>query len=334
MLRMRSLAVELPTQLKEGFRLGRDAEARLPRAAQTAVLVGMGGSAIAGDLLRSVTDSETSLQLSVVRGSTIPRGAGKSSLVLLASYSGNTWETLAAYDAARRQGAACVAMTSGGTLLERAERDGIPLVLLPPGLPPRAAVGFQLGALLGLLDDHFPESNESRVEGIAARLSERQGAYASPKGAPAKLAKRLGSRTPQFYAEVGLAALARRWATQVEENAKRLAHFETFPEVLHNAIVPWNAIRRADARRWAVFAIEGAKLDPATSAGMAHFGRLLLKRGVLADRFVFDSEDRLEAILDAVSFGDHFSLHLAALDGVDPVEIVAIDRLKAAVAHR
>src|SRR5580700_5611518 len=194
--RMRSLAVELPHHLREGFRLGCEADARLPRTPGIAVVAGMGGSAIAADLVRGVTDAETSLLLSVGGGSTLPRGAGRTSLVVLTSYSGNTWETLAAYDAARRQGATRVVMTSGGTLAERAERDGVPHVLLPPGLPPRAALGYILGGLLGVLDPVFPESNETRVERVASRLSEHQAEYSSPRGAPAALAKRVGVRVP------------------------------------------------------------------------------------------------------------------------------------------
>lgn len=332
--RMRSLAVEFPNQLREGFRLGRDADARLPRSPGVAVVAGMGGSAIAADLLRGITDAETTTLLSVNRGPTIPRGAGRSSLAILTSYSGNTWETLAAYDAANRQGATRVVMTSGGTLAERAERDGVPLVLLPPGLPPRAALGYMFGGLLGVLDPQFPESNEGRVDRVATRLSELQAEYSSRRGAPAALAKKIGSRVPQFYGDVAFAALARRWTTQVAENAKRLAHFEAFPEILHNAIVAWDALPRADARRWAVVALEGATLDPSTSAGMAHLGRLLIRRGLMAERIIFRADDRLEALLDGVSYGDHFSLHLAELGKTDPYEIVAIDRLKAAVAKR
>jgi glucose/mannose-6-phosphate isomerase len=333
-VRMRSLAVDFPNHLREGFRLGRDADARLPRQAGMAIVAGMGGSAIAADLVRGITDAETSLLLSVGRGPFLPRAAGRTSLAVLTSYSGNTWETLAAYDTARRQGATRIAMTSGGTLAERAERDGVPLIVLPPGLPPRAALGYMLGGLLGVLDPYFPESNESRVERVATRLAELQSDYSSPRGAPALLAKRVGTRIPQFYGDVAYAALARRWATQVEENAKRLAHFDAFPELLHNSIVAWDALPKADARRWAVFALEGATLDPSTSTGMAHLGRLLIRRGVVADRIIFRADDRLEALLDGVSYGDHFSLHLAELGGVDPYGIDAIDRLKAAVAKR
>jgi glucose/mannose-6-phosphate isomerase len=332
--RMRSLAVDLPNHLREGFRLGRDADARLPRQAGTAVVAGMGGSAIAADLLRGVTDAETSLVLSVGRGPTLPRGAGRTSLAILTSYSGNTWETLAAYDAANRQGATRIAMTSGGVLAERAERDGVPLVVLPPGLPPRAALGYMVGGLLGVLDVYFPESNDARVDRVATRLAELQPEYSSSRGLPAALAKKVGTRVPQFYGDVAFAALARRWTTQVEENAKRLAHFGAFPEVLHNAIVAWDALPRAEARRWAVVALEGAVLDPSTSTGMAHLGRLLIRRGIVAERIIFRSDDRLEALLDGVSYGDHFSLHLAELGKVDPFEIDAIVRLKAAVAKR
>ncbi|MCI4325630.1 MAG: hypothetical protein L3K00_07115 [Thermoplasmata archaeon] len=334
MARMRSLTVDLPTHLKEGFRLGREADVHLPRDAATVIVVGMGGSAIAADLVRGVTDLETSLLLSVVRGPTLPRGAGKKSVVVLTSYSGNTWETLSAYAAASRQGAARVAMTSGGTLGDRAERDGVPLVALPPGLPPRSAVGYILGGLLGVLDAQFPESNEGRIERIAARLADRQADYASARGAPAVLARAVGQRVPQFYADAASAALARRWKTQVEENAKRLAHFDQFPELLHNAIVAWDAMTKAEARRWAVIAVEPSGLDPSTSAGMAHLGRLLIRRGIVAQRVMFRAEDRLEALLDGVSFGDHFSLHLAALGHVDPSEVDAITRLKAVVARR
>jgi len=331
---MRSLAVDFPNQLREGFRLGRDADARLPRQSTAAVVAGMGGSAIAADLVRGVTDAETALLLSIGRGPTIPRGAGRSSVAILTSYSGNTWETLAAYDAAHRQGATRIVMTSGGVLAERAERDGLPLVVLPPGLPPRAALGYMLGGLLGVLDTYFPESNENRVERVATHLAERQAEYGSPRGAPAALAKKVGPRVPQFYGDVAFAALARRWATQVEENAKRLAHFDAFPELLHNAIVAWDAMPKAEARRWAVVALEGATLDPSTSTGMAHLGRLLIRRGVVAERVIFRSDDRLEALLDGVSFGDHFSLHLAEIGEVDPYGIDAIVRLKAAVAKR
>jgi glucose/mannose-6-phosphate isomerase len=332
--RMRSLAVDLPNQLREGFRLGHDADARLPRQAATAVVAGMGGSAIAADLVRGITDSETGLLLSIGRGPTIPRGAGRSSLAVLTSYSGNTWETLAAYDAASRQGATRIAMTSGGALAERAERDGVPLVVLPPRLPPRAALGYMFGGLLGVLDAYFPESNESRVDRVADHLAERQAEYSSARGGPAALAKKVGNRVPQFYGVVAFAALARRWATQVEENAKRLAHFDAFPELLHNAIVAWDAMPKAEARRWAVIALEGAALDPSTSTGMAHLGRLLTRRGVFAERIIFRCDDRLEALLDGVSFGDHFSLHLAEMAETDPFEIDAIVRLKAAVAKR
>ncbi|HEV8050645.1 MAG TPA: SIS domain-containing protein [Thermoplasmata archaeon] len=332
--RMRSLAVDLPNQLREGFRLGREADARLPRQASTAVVAGMGGSAIAADLVRGITDAETNLLLTIGRGPNLPRAAGRSSLAILTSYSGNTWETLAAYDTASRQGATRIAMTSGGTLAERAERDGVPLVVLPPGLPPRAALGYMFGGLLGVLDAYFPESNENRIERVASDLAEHQAAYSSARGAPAALAKKVGTRIPQFYGDVAFAALARRWTTQVEENAKRLAHFDAFPELLHNAIVAWDAMPKSGARRWAVVALEGATLDPSTSTGMAHLGRLLIRRGVVAERIIFKSDDRLEALLDGVSFGDHFSLHLAELGEVDPYQIDAIVRLKAAVANR
>src|SRR5580693_7461744 len=164
--RMRGLAVDLPNQLESGFRSARELGGG-PRTARQAVVVGMGGSAIAADLVRSITDPETELPLGVTRGPTLPRSVGPETWAVFASYSGQTWETLSAYDEARRRGASLWTIGPGGELARRAERDGVPHLLLPPGLPPRAALGYMFGGLLGALDPFFPESNERRMRDAA-----------------------------------------------------------------------------------------------------------------------------------------------------------------------
>jgi glucose/mannose-6-phosphate isomerase len=330
--RMRSLATELPTQLRAGFSLGIELQPTVPRDAHSALAVGMGGSAIAADLVQCLTEPETELAMSVVRGPAIPRSIGQKSIVILVSYSGNTWETLAAYDAAGRQGAHRISVSSGGELERRAEKDRVPHLQLPPGLPPRAAVGYMLGGLLGLLDPFFPESNESRLQQASGRLAMAQAEYASSRGQPAKLARAVGTRSPEIYASTEIVSIARRWTTQVEENAKRLAHFDAIPELMHNALVAWDATPISTARRRAVIVLD-------RSAGIAKVGRsaeyliaLLRRRGVIARHVVLAADDRLEAIVTGVSLGDHFSLALAEADGIDPYEVHVIDRLKRAMA--
>ncbi|HTT26505.1 MAG TPA: SIS domain-containing protein [Thermoplasmata archaeon] len=327
--RMRALALDLPNQLEAGFAAGRELGSG-PRSARQAIMVGMGGSAIAADLVLSITDPETELPLTVARGPTLPRSVGRETWTVLASYSGQTWETLLAYDEAKRRGASLYAISSGGELARRAERDGVPHLLLPPGIPPRSALGYMVGGLLGALDPFFPESNERRVRDAAARLRTLGARLANPKGPSAEYAEALGNRVPYVYADTAFAGLARRWKTQFEENAKRLAHFDLVPELFHNALVAWDALSRAEARRRGVFLLEWSEESPATRWSFAYFDQLLRSRGVPVFRVPLAPTDRLDAILEGVAIGDHLSLFLAERAGVDPEPVAAIVRLKKA----
>jgi len=329
-VRMRALAADLPNGLLAGFRAGR--ELAFPNGGATARVyaVGMGGSAIAADLARTVVDAESRIALSVVRGPELPRCLDERSRVVLVSYSGDTWEALRAYDAAGRADAVRVAITSGGQLAERAEADDVPVLRVPPGMPPRAAVGHLLGAVLGLLDAGFPESNEERVDRVAERTRAQIGRYAAPRGPARLLADRIGDRFPFFVAESAFAPLARRWATQVEENAKRMAAFDEAPELFHNALVGWDALRRPAASRYAVVQLHWSGDEPMVRSNLGRLDRLLAARGVRSAIVRLASEDRLEALLDGVALGDQLSLALAERAGVDPVPVAAIDRLRAA----
>jgi glucose/mannose-6-phosphate isomerase len=333
-LQMRSWAAALPSQIREGFRAGREIAPPATGRSATVFAVGVGGSAISGDLARGVVESETSVALELVRTSEIPRAVERRSRIILASYSGNTWETLRAYDQAGRAGAARVVVTSGGSLAERAERDGVPILSLPPGLPPRCAVGFVFGGMLGLLDPWFPESNEERVGRIVDAVSSLLPRYARPSGPAAGIAKRIGSRLPAFYAEHSFSGLARRWKTQVEENAKRLAICDEFPELLHNAIVGWDAMGAAEAARFAVVVFGWAGTLPLVRRSSAYLERLLTQRGVAVIPVPLTADDRLEALVNGIVLGDQVSLFLAEQRRVDPYPIDAITRLKSALAGK
>ncbi len=330
---MRALAVEMPGHVRVGFASARELAAEIPRATRRVIVVGMGGSAIAADLVRGVTAPELEVALEVGRGPSLPRAIDAGTLTIFTSYSGGTWETLAAFDEAGRRGAARVTVSSGGELARRAERQRVPHLQLPQGLPPRAAVGYMLGGLFGLLDPFFPESNDARLARAAAHVADLQAGFSGPKGLPAQLAKRVGARTPEIYADVPLASLARRWTTQVEENAKRLAHFDLFPELFHNAIVGWDAVTASGARRWAVVFLESSGQNPALAPGVNYLASLLQRRGVPVLRVPIEGEDRIETLLTGVSLGDHFSLALAEAAGVDPLPVDAIGRLKSAVSR-
>ena len=331
---MRALAASLPTQLRDGFRAGQALAPPATGRSTTVFAVGMGGSGISSELARGLVEAETPVALELVRSPDLPHAVERKSRVIIVSYSGNTWETLRAYDAAGRAGASRVVVTSGGTLDERAERDGVPVLSLPPGLPPRSAVGRIFGGLLGLLDPWFAESNEDRVERTADRVAALLPAYSRARGPAGTIASRIGSRVPLVYAESSFVGLARRWKTQIEENAKRLAFFDEVPELFHNALVGWDATGRSEAARHAVVLLQWSGEPPLTHRSFGYLERLLTQRGTPVIRVPLAADDRLEALVAGVCLGDHVSLFLADQRNVDPYPVEAITRLKAALASR
>lgn len=331
--RMRALAATLPDALESGYRSGQELARPLPTDDLRVVAVGMGGSGIAADLARGIVDAESRGQLSIVRSPDLPRSTDRRTEVLLVSYSGNTWETLVAYEAAGRLGARRTVITSGGALMERAEADGVPLLTVPPGLPPRSAVGHLFGGVLGLLDSAFPESLEARIARAAEATRARIREYARPKGPAAVLARRIGDRLPFFYAESSFLPLARRWKTQVEENAKRVAVFDEVPELFHNAIVGWDAFPRRDAGRNVVTLLEWTGEAPTVRKSFRYLERLLKSKGVATARAPLSAEDRVAALVAGIALGDHLSLFLAERADVDPYPVDAITRLKGAIGN-
>ncbi len=329
--RMRALAASLPTGLLEGFRAGHELALPTDGTSPRVYAVGMGGSGIAADLARGIVDAESSASLTVVRAPELPRSVDANSRVVLLSYSGNTWETVRSYEVAGRLGAARTVITSGGVLAERAAEDDVPILPVPPGMPPRSAVGHLFGGMLGLLDPLFPETNETRIAKVAERTRSLIGAYGRARGPAASLAETVGDRFPFVYAESNFLALARRWKTQIEENAKRIAAFDEVPELFHNALVGWDATGAREAARVAVLLLEWSGEAAATRKSLRYLERLLGERGVPVERVLLPSDDRLEALVGGIALGDHLSLFLADRRKVDPYPVDAITRLKAAI---
>ena len=317
-----------PAHLRTGFAAGRALEFRWPRGLDRCVVLGMGGSAIGADLLQSLTDAETDLLLEPVREWALPRWVGPTTLAVAVSYSGNTWETLSAFDEAGQRGAPRLAVSSGGTLQEKAQAEGVPHLQVPPGLAPRSALGYILGGLLGVVDPAFPASNRDRLDRASKTLVAGAEELSADGSAPERLAARIGTRLPWILATRDLSPVARRWTTQFEENAKRLALWAVLPESLHNAIVAWDAVPRREASRYIAIRLEGAGDSPVAHERFEYLGALLTRKKIPVVSVRFDASDRLERLLSAVQWGDYLSLALAAQEGVDPLPIDAIRRMR------
>jgi glucose/mannose-6-phosphate isomerase len=298
------------------------------------IVAGMGGSSIGGRLARAAIGPRARRSLTVVGGYTLPGWVGPESVVLCASYSGGTEETLACYDHARELGARIVVSTTGGALAERARRDGVPVIPLPGGFQPRVAVGYafvaalEVAALAGVAP-----SLRDEIE-AAAELAERLGAEWGPDG-PAdglarKLARDLVGTVPVIAGSELMSEVAYRWKTQINENAELPAFASALPELDHNEIVGWAAAK--DLARFSAIFLEDPAQHPRNARRIELTARAAEAGAVVVDRVCAIGESRTERVVSLVLLGDLVSLYMAVLRGIDPVSIHVLDELKAELA--
>ena len=235
----------IPTQIRDAWARSRtlDLPGRHSQAKAVAVL-GMGGSAIAGDLVAAhLLRPADGCRLQVVRGYELPAWVGPDTLVVASSFSGATEETLAAVEAAFLRRCPVAVITTGGPLGVVAEKASLPLLAFPAGGQPRAAVGWSTILLAGLLEraGALPVT-DAEVEAGAVAADAALAAW-GPGGADRvqpRQAARVGGAGPAAGRSTGsgpLAAVARRWKTQLNENAKTMAVWDELPEADHNTIV-------------------------------------------------------------------------------------------------
>ncbi len=323
-----------PDQMEAAWKVGagfaRAAEPLRTRKFERVVVAGMGGSAIGGDLAKSFLGERATSPIVSCRDYALPKNVARGALFVASSYSGNTGETLAAYDAARGVAAAMVAVTSGGELAARCQRDGVPCCIIPGGMPPRAAIGFSLLPMLHVLRAAGAAAFEDAEYEEALRAARERCADYSPSrndNAAITLAKTLHGKIAFVYAAPALLeGVARRWSCQFNENAKTLAHFAFFPELNHNEIVGWEV---GDVMAKAVICSLEDRDDHPMTRRHTEVGLSLMKPFAgRIERFESPAGGRLSRMLSTMLLGDFASVYLAYLNGVDPTPVKKIDALK------
>jgi glucose/mannose-6-phosphate isomerase len=324
----------LPDHLRDALWRVESANLSAQDAPGGLVVAGMGGSGIGGALARAALGDRASRPISVARDYALPSWTTPEATVLCASYSGETEETLAAYDAAGALGARRIVCTTGGRLAQGARADGVPVIPLPGGFQPRAAVGYALvvalevAALAGVGERLHTEID------VAAAHAEGLVADWGPDAPEDSLAKRLARAlhgTVPVIAGAGLTApVAYRWKTQINENAKSPAFAHELPELCHNEIVGWEQAG-AFGRFSAVF-IDDSDLHPRVRRRIELTRELLAGQAAAALVVSTVGESRIERLVSAVLLGDLVSLYMAVLRGVDPAGIASIDSLKRGLA--
>jgi glucose/mannose-6-phosphate isomerase len=300
------------------------------------IVAGMGGSAVGARLALGALGPRLTRPFFAADGYALPSWTGPEHLVLCSSYSGNTEETLSGYDHALERGAPRVVATTGGALAERARRDGAPVIPLPGGFQPRAAVGYGLvsaleaAALAGAAPSIRDEIEAAAA--LAATLAAEWGPDAPEDSEAKALATRLHGTVPVIAGAELTAPVAYRWKCQVNENAGLPAFASTLPELDHNEVVGWPSSRGSGSFS-AVF-LEDAGAHPRNALRSELTAAIAGEGATVVERVSSRGETRLERLVSLVLLGDLVSIYLAVLRGQDPVEIEPLDALKAELARR
>jgi glucose/mannose-6-phosphate isomerase len=336
-LGMFKAAETFPEQVAAAVEAARDIDGLPDREyVENVVVLGMGGSGIAGDVMTSVAGPFLPVPVVVVKSYDRPDFVGPGSLVFAVSFSGDTEETVEAAGEVVNAGASLVAVTSGGQLAELADEWGAPVVPVPSSIPqPRAALGAMAVPALIILEEIglFPGAAQWVAQAVE-QLSRRRDALIRPGSLAEELAGRIGRRIPLFYGAHALGATAAlRWKTQVNENAKSPAFSNVFPELCHNEIAGWGQHGDVTRQLMTLVNLRHDAEHPQVVRRIAFVSELL--REAVAD--VVDvrgeGEGDLAQLLDLILVGDFVSLHLAAREGIDPGPVPVLGDLKRRLAE-
>jgi glucose/mannose-6-phosphate isomerase len=334
---MLGLVDSFPGHCREGWALGTEWARRAGSAPKSLIVAGMGGSAMAGDLVRGLFSEALPLPLAVIRDYKLPGWAGPYTTVICCSYSGDTEETLSAFDHSLEVGARVLVISSGGALSEEASKRGIARLPVPPGMPPRAALGYSLFGLFALVHGWGLASGiEEEVEESLAQLEEARGRWGV--GVPEEqneakgLARALAPALPVLCAPEGpLAAVGFRWRTQLNENSKMAAYNCVFPELDHNEIVGW--AKPFNVGQPAAVFLRGPGESERMKLRIEVTRTLLERAGVPVVEAWSEAEGVMAGMAGLTLLGDYVSIYAAFLRGFDPTPVEVIGALKKALSE-
>lgn len=328
--------LEFPDQLLRGWEIENDFQIRIdfPRF-RNVVLGGMGGSAIGGDVVKSLLGSRFPVPFVVNRGYQLPGFVDRDTLFIASSYSGTTEETLTATQEAVRRGCSIVCVSSGGKLFEMAKSGGYGLFELPSGYPPRAALGYSLGVLLAFFHrlgiGEISRDQIVKASSFLKKIGETWRRPDHPDNDSLLLAQRMYGKVPLIYSSgEACEAVGFRWKTQLNENSKTHAFYQPFPEMNHNEIVGWESLPATQdfSSRCIMVLLRMVDDNPRIRLRMDITKTLVEKSGGKVLEVIAQGSSFLERLLYLLYLADFVSFYLAVLYGVDPTEIQQIDHLK------
>ena len=296
------------------------------------LVVGMGGSGVAGDVLKLILNKYSPLDIEVHKTYKITKKHIENKpLCLFISYSGNTEETVSALEDAVKADLEWCVISSGGTLLEMAKENGKPYIEVPSGLQPRAAFGLMTKAVM-----HFVSSDK---DGKYLEMCNQAGEYLNEAlgnqsdnellSQALQISKEISSKTSVIYGGTPLTYLvAQRWKTQINENAKSKAFVGYMPEVHHNEILSWEANKEDSKNNFHLLFLRSSKEISQISK------RFELTKEIIGDKVDISEIDNISSkniisnLFHLTLIGDLVSVHVADNLSIDPYDITSIEKLK------
>lgn len=328
-LNMKKLILEFPRQFRAGLESANDI--KIQGNFNSVLICGMGGSALPGDILDMWQESyQIGLPLLVNRNYHLP-AVSQNCLVVCISYSGNTEETINSYKEARKKGLKIAAITTGGKLGKLCKRDKTPVAIVPSGVPPRLALGYQFSALMKILSNAGVIQDESRqILSLEKRIKmeekEKQGI---------ELAKELKGKIPIIYASSEQRTLARIWKIDFNENSKLLAFYNFFPELCHNETNGfWKIAKQISKQKVQIIILRDKKSYKRILKQMQIVKKLIEMEGVSVKFIDISGKNILEKIFSSLALAFWASYHLALLYKIDPNSIEITKEFKTELSSK
>lgn len=301
------------------------------------VVTGMGGSALAALIVKTLLKSELSVPFDVVRGYELPAYVNERTLVIASSYSGNTEETLSALEQAEKQGAQIGILASGGKLIDMATNFDVAHVPLPAGAQPRMATIYNLRGLLALLENFGVIGHKwlDDLASLAGWLEQETAQWLPDIPTAQNYAKQLAlegiGKSPIFYGSPLTAPLAYKWKISWNETAKNIAFWNEFPEFNHNEFMGW--VSHPVEKPFAVFDLISTLDTPRIVQRFELTDRLLSGKRPHAFTIELKGDTLLAQLLWGAILADFTSAYAAVLNNVDPTPVALIERLKKELAE-
>lgn len=332
---MRDILQGFPQQCEKAIKMGE--EITIPSSLEKkmikkVLICGLGGSAIGGDILRTLFSS-TKVEIATNRNYHLPSFVDDETLIFVVSYSGNTEETISSFKEALKIGCPLFSISSGGELQKLSEENRVPHIKVPEGMPPRCAVGYITIPMVILLERILKVKffNYQELIKVLFELCERYSPQVKTDNNFVKsTAIKLKGKIPLIYGVDNLTdVVAHRLKTQFNENSKVLASWDVLPEMNHNEVVPWSGEGEIKLGLFFPIFIRDKGEDERIARRIKITEQLIGEKGVEYCEIWTEGDSLISRIFSSIYTGDWISFYLALIQGVDPTPIVFIDLLKA-----